>query len=113
MCTIHANSARDALVKLCTLPLLAGRNIDSSFVVPTVASCIDLVVHLEIDRAGRRYVAEIAAPTGSTTDAAVDVEPIFLRPGGMLEPTGIRPIRLEKYTAAGLDPDIVLGARTA
>ena len=33
MCTIHANSAQDALVKLCTLPLLAGRNIDSAFVV--------------------------------------------------------------------------------
>jgi pilus assembly protein CpaF len=27
MCTIHANSAREALVKLCTLPLLAGENI--------------------------------------------------------------------------------------
>ncbi|HZK59977.1 MAG TPA: ATPase, T2SS/T4P/T4SS family, partial [Cryobacterium sp.] len=35
MCSIHANSARDALAKLCTLPLLAGRNIDSSFVLPT------------------------------------------------------------------------------
>lgn len=27
MCTIHANSAREALVKMCTLPLLAGENI--------------------------------------------------------------------------------------
>lgn len=27
--TIHANSAADALRKLCSLPLLAGRNIDS------------------------------------------------------------------------------------
>lgn len=27
MCTIHANSAREALVKMCTLPLLAGDNI--------------------------------------------------------------------------------------
>lgn len=27
MCTIHANSAREALVKACTLPLLAGANI--------------------------------------------------------------------------------------
>jgi pilus assembly protein CpaF len=26
MCTIHANSAREALVKMCTLPLLAGDN---------------------------------------------------------------------------------------
>jgi hypothetical protein len=24
MCTIHANSAREVLVKMCTLPLLAG-----------------------------------------------------------------------------------------
>ena len=68
MCTIHANSAQDALVKLCTLPLLAGRNIDSAFVVPTVASCIDLVVHLGIDRDGTRRVLEISAPTGATTE---------------------------------------------
>jgi pilus assembly protein CpaF len=108
MCTIHANSARDALVKLCTLPLLAGRNIDSSFVVPTVASCVDIVVHLEIDHTGTRRVAEIAAPTGSTTDAAVDLEAIFALRAGVLQATGTRPTRLEKYAAAGLDPDIVL-----
>jgi len=27
MCSIHADSARDAVIKLCTLPLLAGENI--------------------------------------------------------------------------------------
>jgi pilus assembly protein CpaF len=64
MCSIHANSARDALSKLSTLPLLAGRNIDSSFVLPTVAGCIDIVVHCELDRHGRRRVGEIIAPTG-------------------------------------------------
>ncbi|WP_159600910.1 CpaF family protein [Agromyces humi] len=112
MCTIHANSARDALVKLCTLPLLAGRNIDSSFVVPTVASCIDLVVHLGIDRDGVRRVLEITAPTGTTTDAAVDADPIFTRRGGDLVPTGARPARLEKFAAAGLDPELVLSGTT-
>ena len=112
MCTIHANSARDALVKLCTLPLLAGRNIDSSFVVPTVASCIDLVVHLGIDRDGVRRVLEIAAPTGTTTDAAVDADAIFTRRGGDLVPTGARPARLEKFAAAGLDPELVLSGTT-
>ncbi len=30
MCTLHANSAREALVKMCTLPLLAGENVSSS-----------------------------------------------------------------------------------
>ena len=27
MCTIHANSAREAIMKMCTLPLLAGENV--------------------------------------------------------------------------------------
>jgi pilus assembly protein CpaF len=108
MCTIHANTARDALVKLCTLPLLAGRNIDAAFVVPTVASCIDLVVHLEIDRGGNRRVAEVVAPTGSTTDGAVDSDPIFVSRNGLLEATTTRPARMEKFAAAGLDPAMVL-----
>ena len=38
MCTLHANSAREALVKMCTLPLLAGENVSAAFVVPTVAA---------------------------------------------------------------------------
>jgi pilus assembly protein CpaF len=37
LATIHANSAREALVKMCTLPLLAGENIGARFVVPTRA----------------------------------------------------------------------------
>ncbi|PQZ88598.1 pilus assembly protein CpaF [Arthrobacter sp. MYb227] len=36
LCTLHANSAHDAINKLCTLPLLAGENISSQFVVPNV-----------------------------------------------------------------------------
>ncbi|MGI9823919.1 CpaF family protein [Agromyces sp. Marseille-Q5079] len=101
MCTIHANSARDALAKLCTLPLLAGRNIDAAFVVPTVAACIDLVVHLGIDSLGRRSVVEILAPTGGTSAGAVDGELLFATVDGVLRPTGTRPRRLEKFSAAG------------
>lgn len=60
MCTIHANSANDAISKLCTLPLLAGSNIRSDFVNPTVASCIDIVVHTSLHPSGKRSVTEIA-----------------------------------------------------
>ncbi|WP_374974711.1 CpaF family protein [Microbacterium trichothecenolyticum] len=62
--TIHANSAREALGKLAALPLLAGRNIDSSFVQPAVAASVHLVAHCERDASGARRVVEIVAPTG-------------------------------------------------
>lgn len=70
-CTIHANSARDAVVKLCTLPLLAGANISSAFVNPTVGACIDFVVHCEMTEGGKRRVAEIAAV--ALVDGALEV----------------------------------------
>lgn len=59
LCTIHANSAQDAITKLCTLPLLAGPNITSQFVNPTVAACIDFVVHTELLANGKRSVKQI------------------------------------------------------
>jgi len=108
MCSIHANSARDALAKLSTLPLLAGRNIDSSFVLPTVAGCIDIVVHCEIDRHGRRRVTEIIAPSGQLAGPMIEASPVFLALGGTLEPTGGFPTKLAKFRAAGLDPALVL-----
>lgn len=59
-CTIHANSAAEAVLKIRTLPLLAGQNIATEFVDQAVASCIDLVVHCSISADGFRRVAEIA-----------------------------------------------------
>ena len=59
ICTIHANSAADAITKLCTLPLLAGQNITADFVNPTVGSCLDIVVHCEMDDSGSRKIREI------------------------------------------------------
>ena len=75
--TIHANSARAAVTKLCTLPLLAGPNIGSSFVTPTVASCIDVVVHLRLERNGSRRVVEISAVTGGVENDVVELETVF------------------------------------
>lgn len=108
-CSIHAGSAREALVKLCTLPLLAGRNIDGSFVVPTVASTIDIVVHCAMQRGGGRQVVEIVAPTGRVDGGMIEASVLFARTNGQLTATGSHPERLSKFTAAGLDPAHVLG----
>ena len=108
MCSIHANSAREALSKLSTLPLLAGRNIDSSFVVPTVAASIDIVVHCALERSGRRHIAQIVAPSGRIVDGVIEADTNFELRGGSLDPTGRHPARLAKFAAAGLDPAVVL-----
>jgi pilus assembly protein CpaF len=110
MSSIHANSARDALSKLCTLPLLAGRNIDSDFVVPTVAGCIDVVVHCELERNGKRRVVEILTPSGRIAGSTIEASAIFTIRDGLLEPTGGYPSKTVKFRRAGLDPVVVLSA---
>lgn len=109
MCSIHANSARDALAKLCTLPLLAGRNIDGGFVVPTVAGCIDIVVHCELVRDGRRRVTEILAPSGQVTGSVIEAGTIFALERGVLIATGSYPAKRQRFEAAGYDLTAVLG----
>jgi pilus assembly protein CpaF len=109
MASIHANSARQALVKMCTLPLLAGDNIGSRFVVPTVASSVDLVVHTGIDPDGSRAVREIVAVTGRVENDLIESEPVFVRRGGRLERGHGVPLRREAYEQVGIDLDDVLG----
>ncbi|MBN6192655.1 CpaF family protein [Aneurinibacillus sp. BA2021] len=76
-CTVHANSAAEAIEKLCLLPLLAGRNIDRGFIAPALASAVDLVVHCERDRDGRRRVREILAPSGEVRDGRVHCRTVY------------------------------------
>jgi pilus assembly protein CpaF len=103
MCTIHANSAREALVKMCTLPLLAGENISARFVVPTVASSVDLVVHLGIDEYGVRRVNEIVGVPGRVENDIIEAEPIFERTTGDLRRAGGMPPRVELFERQGID----------
>jgi pilus assembly protein CpaF len=78
--TIHANSAREALAKLAALPLLAGRNIDAGFVLPAVATSVDLVAHCVREPGGRRRVAEIVAPTGRVVDGVIEARTVYDAP---------------------------------
>jgi len=107
MATIHANSAREALVKTCTLPLLAGENISARFVIPTVASSVDLVVHLGIDHNGVRRVQEIVGVPGRTEGDAIETEPIFVRHGELVRSTGTPP-RPERFEQVGIDVNRLL-----
>ena len=109
MCSIHANSAREAVTKMCTLPLLAGENIGSRFVVPTVAGAVDLVVHLGVDAAGARKVREIAAVPGRAENGVVEIEHLFVtREDRLVRADGYPPHR-DRFERAGIDVAALLG----
>jgi pilus assembly protein CpaF len=108
MASLHANSARETLVKMCTLPLLSGENISARFVVPTVAASVDLVVHLGIDASGRRRVNEVVAVPGRVEADTIETEAVFVRRGAELVCAGGKPPRLERFAQVGIDVHALL-----
>lgn len=101
MGTLHANSPRDAIVKLQTLPLLAGENISHKFIAPTVASAIDLIVHTTLDANGVRRVNEVAAVTGRFENDRAEIESLWKWDGAHYQRgVGTLPNH-ERFTAIG------------
>jgi pilus assembly protein CpaF len=113
-CTIHANSAPDALDALVNAALMAGENVTERVVRKVFASSIDLVVHLErdVDPNGggiRRQTTEIRALVPSLHDD-FSSDPLFHRDrmGSPLEWTGAMPPdslvrRLDRVLPGGVD----------
>jgi pilus assembly protein CpaF len=107
LCTVHANSAPDALHALVNAALMAGENVTERVVRKVFSESLDLVVHVDRDETAgagtRRQVTEITAVTPALTDGFT-CEPIFVRaaPGRPLEWTGSVPARLEQRVARAL-----------
>jgi pilus assembly protein CpaF len=103
LCTLHANSARDAVNALVNAALMAGENVTEHIVRRIFVEALDLVVHLDRDDIARadghvrRQVNEIAAVMPSLSDGET-YEPIFVRDGlgRPLEWTGALPPMLER-----------------
>ena len=113
MCSIHANSAREAVVKLCTLPLLAGENIGTSFVVPTVAASVDLIVHTGTDQHGQRRVREIVAVPGRVEGEVVETSDIFTTRDDRLVRADGYPPHPERFRRLGIELATLLRAPDA
>ena len=101
MCSVHANSAREAVVKLCTLPLLAGENVTDAFVVPTVAASVDLIVQLGLEPGGGRRVREIVALPGRVESAVVETADVFTTVDGQLVRASGFPPHEERFARYG------------
>ena len=114
LCTVHANSAAEALDALVNAALMAGENVTERIVRKVFSASIDVVVHLDRDDAAggdtdtiRRRVVEIAAVVPALRDDFT-VEPLFVRERGRgpLRWTGALPpslaARLERVGDAGV-----------
>jgi pilus assembly protein CpaF len=99
-CTVHANSAREALNAIVNAAIMAGENVSEPIVRKVFAAAIDLVVHCDLDdvnRVGsgtgiRRQVMEVIAVVPALHED-FSTEPIFVRDaiGAPLEWTGMVP----------------------
>ena len=112
MCSIHANGAREAISKLCLLPMLAGSNVSAEFVIPTVASVVDIVVHTALQFDGTRKVQQITSVTGRVEGSNIETGDIFSTQNSQLVPQGIFPGKLENFSARGIDLAKLVGARS-
>jgi pilus assembly protein CpaF len=103
MTSVHANSAREALRKLTTLPLLAGENIDRRFVAATVASCVDLVVFCRRGPIGRviSEILSVGEQVGDGFDLTAGA--LFEGEGTDMRWTGELPAGVERFADSGID----------
>ncbi|WP_443728728.1 CpaF family protein [Sanguibacter sp. A246] len=110
MCTIHAGSAREAVAKMCILPLLAGENVTPAFVVPSVATALDVVVHVARTPDGARRVREIALVTGRVEAGVVELAEMYRTEGDRLVRGAGYPVSLEPFARVGIDLTQILRA---
>jgi pilus assembly protein CpaF len=74
--TIHANSARDALMRLETLAAMTGLNIQSAFIRRYISSALNIIIHLARLVDGSRKVISFQEIAGMEGDNIV-LEEIF------------------------------------
>jgi pilus assembly protein CpaF len=110
ICTVHANTARDALQRLEMMMLLSGASIPQRAMRQQIASAINMVIHVSRLSDGSRKVMKIAEVTGMEGDVVM-MQDLFefrrtgIGPGGKVlgqfRHTGVRSMYTDRVAAAG------------
>jgi pilus assembly protein CpaF len=117
LCTVHANSTRDALSRIETMVLMAGFDLPMRAIRQQVASALDLIIHLERLEDGTRRVTAITEVQRMESDV-ITLQDIFefkvesitseRTVVGSLRPTGLRPSFVDKFEKHGITLPISL-----
>jgi pilus assembly protein CpaF len=120
LCTVHANTPRDALSRIETMVLMAGFDLPVRAIRQQVASALDLIVHLERLEDGSRKVTAITEVQRMESEvitlqdifefkvSQVTSERVVI---GTLNPTGLRPTFLYKFEKRGVTLPVSLFAK--
>ena len=112
MATIHANTPRDALIRLESMVAMSGLTLTERTVRQQIASALDIVVQVSRMSDGSRKIMSISEITGME-ESIISMQDIFTfeRKGigadgrvlGTFKPTRIRPRFLDKLRLAGIE----------
>ena len=112
MTTLHANTPRDALVRLESMIMMANANLPLIAIRRQVASAIQLIVQIERMRDGARRVTQIVEIMGMEGDVIItqilfqfnyDVSAYGSSIQGSYDSTGMRPVFSERARHYGLE----------
>ena len=121
--TIHANSARDALMRLETMVAMASMDIPSEFLRKFIASAINVIIQVSRMVDGRRKLISLQEITGMEGNV-ITMQEIFSfqqtrldsnrQVKGIFKFQGVRPKFIEKFKVSGIDvpPDLFDPNRT-
>jgi pilus assembly protein CpaF len=118
LCTVHANTPRDAISRLETMVLMAGMDLPARAIREQIASSIDLIVQLGRLRDGSRRVTQVTEVVGMEGQV-VTLQDVFTfdyaagidgdgRFRGHVRPTGIRPLFTDRLAEQGIDVPVEL-----
>jgi pilus assembly protein CpaF len=115
ICTVHANTPRDALQRLEMMMLLSGASIPQRAMRQQIASALNIVIHVSRMSDGSRKCMKISELTGMEGDMVMMQDLFeFKRTGigqggkvlGQFKHTGIRSMYTERVAAAGYRLDL-------
>lgn len=110
MTTVHANNPRDSLGRLLAMAGMFSAHFSERLMNQTLATALNLLVHLNRFADGGRRVVSISEITGTEGDV-ISMQEIFVfkhhgveadgKVIGQYQPTGIRPRCMDKIVRAG------------
>ena len=111
MATIHANTARDALMRLESMVAMGGLTLSEKTVRQQIASALDLIVQVTRMSDGTRKITSICEVTGMEENVITLQEIFFFEKRGIgsdgrvlgaFKPSRIRPRFVERLQTAGI-----------